>query len=592
MHKTSFFSVLFVVMVLSCGRVSDSIDNTLLYIDSLLAGRDEQKALQCVSQLSDSMMTDSQKAYYYLLLTQARYKNDVVATQDDEINFSVRYYADSKDENKYMRSLLYQGAVSEELGHLDKAVDCYHQVECMAAELDSFHLAYSKMRMAFLYLSYPIGANTIALNKFVEAERIYNQLGDKRYRLLCLVEIGGLYRGVRSKSDSAIIVLNKAFRLAKELNNEVEMFCIKHTIGDYYRVVTHQPDSSIKYALEALKYGVVHPRAHYALASSYSEVGKIDSAQYFLAHAPTNQITLDSITYFWANYKLATAKHDYEAALKYYLKSDSLSDSLFHQSMNSQLLAVEKQYDKQSAELENVHLQSELKTSIIVAVALVCLALLLVLVVWRYRNRAKMKAQEYELMKLELASVMKSLNVLQQSVADYESQLASAQGTIEKLYGSRDLMACEVGMHETQELKALEMKKALDHQIGVVQQLIQWSYEYENDGTAFVKRFRSLMTMDGANRGNNYWSNLHLLVNELYDNVLDHAQELAGGKLTGDEVNFLALSCCGYTRTVMMICMGYKNLVSVSNKKSKIAKKMGVGSLDAFVQQYCERSSY
>ena len=152
MHKTSFFSVLFVVMVLSCGRVSDSIDNTLLYIDSLLAGRDEQKALQCVSQLSDSMMTDSQKAYYYLLLTQARYKNDVVATQDDEINFSVRYYADSKDENKYMRSLLYQGAVSEELGHLDKAVDCYHQVECMAAELDSFHLAYSKMRMAFLYL--------------------------------------------------------------------------------------------------------------------------------------------------------------------------------------------------------------------------------------------------------------------------------------------------------------------------------------------------------------------------------------------------------------------------------------------------------
>ena len=120
-------------------------------------------------------MTDSQKAYYYLLLTQARYKNDVVATQDDEINFSVRYYADSKDENKYMRSLLYQGAVSEELGHLDKAVDCYHQVECMAANLDSFHLAYSKMRMAFLYLSYPIGANTIALNKFVEAERIYNQ---------------------------------------------------------------------------------------------------------------------------------------------------------------------------------------------------------------------------------------------------------------------------------------------------------------------------------------------------------------------------------------------------------------------------------
>ena len=35
-----------------------------------------------------------------------------------------------------------------------------------------------------------------------------------------------------------------------------------------------------------------------------------------------------------------------------------------------------------------------------------------------------------------------------------------------------------------------------------------------------------------------------------------------------------------------MICMGYKNIVSVSNKKAKIARKMNVKSLDTFVADY------
>ena len=96
------------------------------------------------------------------------------------------------------------------------------------------------------------------------------------------------------------------------------------------------------------------------------------------------------------------------------------------------------------------------------------------------------------------------------------------------------------------------------------------------------------MTMDSNNSASSttYWNHLHLLVNDLYDNVLDKAQEMAEGKLKTDEINFLALSCCAYSRTVIMICMGYKNIVSVSNKKAKIARKMNVKSLDTFVADY------
>ena len=91
--------------------------------------------------------------------------------------------------------------------------------------------------------------------------------------------------------------------------------------------------------------------------------------------------------------------------------------------------------------------------------------------------------------------------------------------------------------------------------------------------------------------------------------MLDEAQRIAGGTLNESEMNFLALYCYGFSRTVIMICMKYsslgtvsnkkiqiaKNIMicmkysslgTVSNKKIQIAKKLGVNNLDDFVNNY------
>ena len=51
-------------------------------------------------------------------------------------------------------------------------------------------------------------------------------------------------------------------------------------------------------------------------------------------------------------------------------------------------------------------------------------------------------------------------------------------------------------------------------------------------------------------------------------------------------MNFLALYCYGFSRMVIMICMKYSSLGTVSNKKIQIAKKLGVNNLDDFVNNY------
>jgi hypothetical protein len=75
----------------------------------------------------------------------------------------------------------------------------------------------------------------------------------------------------------------------------------------------------------------------------------------------------------------------------------------------------------------------------------------------------------------------------------------------------------------------------------------------------------------------------------MYDNVLVKAQEASGGTLREDEINMIALHCHGFSRTVIMICMRYTNLRTVSNKRTQIAHKLHTATLDEFLQPFLHK---
>ena len=130
------------------------------------------------------------------------------------------------------------------------------------------------------------------------------------------------------------------------------------------------------------------------------------------------------------------------------------------------------------------------------------------------------------------------------------------------------------------------MRSIVDNQIQVIRQLLELSYQH-NEAT-FVRKFSEVMTLpaEGTIPTDSYWSNLYSLTNDLHRNVLVEAQRMADGTLSENEMNFLALYCYGFSRTVIMICMKYKSLGTVSNKKIQIARKLGVANLDDFVINY------
>ena len=604
-------------------------------IDTLLYNGQYAIALDSLNHIDAKELSKGEKAYYSLLLTQARYKNYIVATSDSVINEAVDYYSQTDDQEKYARALIYQGCVNEELKNLEKAAFCYHKAERIANKKDLTNLAFAKMRLGYLYQSQYIGANTIAINKFKEALRLYRQINDKHYMILCLTEIGGLYRSSKDKKDSTLLNINEAIDLAKATpHEEYALFSAYTCRAQYYAYTVDDYIRAKQDALNAIASididEIDHPRAHIAAAFAYLKLQQMDSCIHYLNNIPKITSCGDSILYYNLLSNIYFQKGDYTQAFSYYKRSFNIGDSALVSSLTHRLLSIEKHYDTKQAELKNEQLNSRLKNTWLTIAVIAAISFGLLSIALGYRTKLKDKEHESELLRSDLSTAISSLQQANASMNSYEENLTSASTTItrlnkeiddarqllndreaerktieQKINRTEDRLAQlndeilqtrqqlddkeqeriamneQLAILETKKRQSDEIKSIIDGQIKVIHELMQSAYEL--DSKTFVKRFNTLMMLPADKEKSSYWQNLQSLVNDLYDNILIKAQEQAGGALRDDEVNFLALLCCGFSRVVIMSCMNYKHIVTISNKKNQIAKKLGIQSLDEYV---------
>ncbi len=551
----------FSLMIAGCHHDSATM-RELSRIDSMVYHQQEKEALPLLQQMDTEPFSKEERAYYAVLLSMAMYKNYVPCTSDSAINEAVGYFKKSGDDLKYLKALVAQGCVNEDMGNLEQAVNSYHQAEALPLATDSSMIAYAKLRLGILYQSQVVGTNTVALQKYQEAMPIFKAIGDKHYELVCLTSIGGIYRNIDEKHDSAVICMKDAIKLALEQGDQYHAFANRYLLSEHYLVREHNYLLGKEYGLQAISADpaiIDHPRAHYRLVKCYMLLGQPDSALYYLQHAPQATATNDSILYYEL---MSELEHQYwkneEKSKNYIQRAHAMADSITINGLNHRLLEVEKEYDHQLAVLNQLRSESRLKEALLLA-ALLALALMAVTsLVWRYKNQLKMRQNEVEMLKADLDG---SLASLQQMQARLDSREQDDEGKA----------------RQSDELRAI-----INQQIDAVHQLMAWSYQYDSE--KFAAKFREMMTVPGMGDDSNYWSHLQALVNELHENVLVKAQEEAGGTLTDSELNLLALYCCGFSRTVIMVTMGYKSIGTVYNKKIQIAKKLHVADLDEFVR--------
>lgn len=581
--------IIFLVAAMSfaaiLGGCGDGADNRqLVDIDTLLAQNQAEVALQMLNAINTSSYSNKDRAYFDLLTTQANHDCCIAVTNDSNINMAAKYFKAHHDQEKHARALLYQGYINAEMGNLDKAVAHLRQAEDISIDNDLKTRALAKMTMGELYQSQVIGAKTLGASKYREALALFNRLDDKPNQIICLSELGGLYRINKEKQDSAMYYINAAISLAKSeikpqyvvanLFSRAE-YCAAR--GDYLGAKNDAVE-----AISWLGNLKTHPRIHYIAALAYLQLGRLDSASYYMRHAPEMATAADSIMHYQLLANFARREGKADDAFDYLTMTHHLADSVAMTSMNDKLLEVEKKYDAQQAALENAMLGSRLRGTLLSLALLLLTALALAFLVWRYHNRLKIQQTEYELQKADLDQSIASLQHMQETINNYEQSLKDVQA---EYLGNETRMSDAIADLEAKKQQSDELRVIVDKQMQVVHQLLQWSYECNE--TTFAKRFNKMMTMRGPDEvGTSYWDNLQSISNDLYDNVLIKAQEAAGGTLREDEINLIALLCHGFSRTVIMICMRYRNLRTVSNKKIQIAHKLNVNSLDEFLQPF------
>ena len=344
-----------------CGHPADK--EQLVAVDSLLAHNRGEEAMQMLQMLNTSSFNHHDKAYLALLTTQANLACNISPTSDKDINEAARYFQTHGDKEKHARALLYQGCVNKQLGHLDKAIANLRQAEDVAAGDDLKNRAMAKMVMGELYQSQVVGAKTVGAEKYREALELFRQIDDRHHQIICLSELGGLYRINQEKQDSAIHYINAATDLAKQ---EIEPNYVVANLFSRaeYRAARGDYQSAKDDAVEAIAWTgnmKIHPRIHYTAASAFLHLGQTDSARYYLSQAPEMSTAADSIMHFRLLADMARHGHNLDDAIKYLTLTHNLADSVTMNSMNDRLMEVEKQYDTQKAELENALLSSRLK---------------------------------------------------------------------------------------------------------------------------------------------------------------------------------------------------------------------------------------
>ena len=592
LRNLSFALLAFYMLLTSCngGGNGTSTMRELASIDSTLSqARQYETALHRLDSLNPNGFNNAERAYYSLLLTQAHYKNYINDTTDAVINVAVDYYISHPDNEKCSRSLLYQGCVYEMTGQPEKAIESYKMSENAADDDDLENKAFAKLRLAVLYANNSNYADQ-KIKKYKEALDLYNQLGDKHYQIVCLTDIGGFYRSLPDRSDSAFYYINQAIKLAEAEHENWFLFQNLYIRAEHYCLVTKEYQKAKVDILKALAAGkevIDHPRAHYVAAETYLNLGQRDSAVYYLNHAPAGNgiytTASDTAMYYRLVSEIAKRDKDWNRYTSFYEKANDISDSVLIANVNKNYLEIEKKYDLQLEELKRAKHEARTRGFILLAALLALVALGLTFQAWRYRSRLRQKETEYELLRADLDASLTSLEQMRTTISSQEQKLMAAQ---EAYQGHEARMSEEIAALEAQKHQSDEMRSIVDNQIQVIHQLMQLSYE--NNGPAFTRRFNEMMTLPdvGTMPTDSYWSNLHTLANDLHGNVLVEAQRIAGGALSESEMNFLALYSCGFSRTVIMMCMKYTSLGTVSNKKIQIARKLGVQNLDDIIARY------
>ena len=376
--------LLFTALLVGCGGSHDArVTAELDRADSLLRTSDTAAHSAALRQMlaldtaralqSDEML----RARHALLLAQARYKCYVTEPADSGLMEIARnYYADhhssTQDHELYTRALIYSGAVAEELGHPQQAMQWYLQAEDTADPNDHYNLGYINGRIAGIYEA-EYTTDSTDLVRYKQALPHFKAAGDIYWQAVCLTGIGGLYR--THNNDSALHYLQQAISFSKAhglTHNYYE--ALDKLCGLYSLTNEHEKAKDIATQIYRENQGAYYGTRYLTFGiKSFAKLGMADSADYYMKLLPAPQSKVDSIEWFDALAEVYRAKGDFRNYSTFAFKSDSIAEMEVLNSYQVQLKETEEKYNNTELQLKNAQLRNKLLVYFVIILILLAI---------------------------------------------------------------------------------------------------------------------------------------------------------------------------------------------------------------------------
>ena len=519
------------MLLAGCGR---SVDSRLSLADSLIDEQADSAYVVLKGVNTDELTRSSDKAYYALLYTQAQYKNFDSIPNDSLINIALHHYSDNHNRELYTRALIYKGAVMQELGKEQEAMEWYKRAEDNASPDDYMNLGQANLRMSVLYtLNY--ADNDETLEKERRALYYFRKAESKRYELMCLGGLGGGYR--QCNMDSAYYYLHQAITLAKELKDAYELYRTTAMLARAYNEDSLYAESKALSLDYLANNGTDHidDNIYYDLAYSYAKIGMADSAQFYFDKTAEPIDEAMNVTRLITLAEINQTQGAYKDAFQNIQKTEYLSMDIISKGKDKSLSSIEADYDNEKNKNEKAKL--EVKQDVLI-ISIIVILIVIVVLIYKYIER-----------KQDHNEILLIIENLKKEKVNLENNC--------KLYG--DFM---------------------DSHITLMKSLKDCFIKFSDNPVLFLKQYNKLIKE--GEYDDKFWEQLYHNSSIQAKNKIDEIKE-KHSNASVDDLRIILMLLNKFTNTEINICMGYRQVTRIYGKKKEIVAKFNI---DCTLEEY------
>ena len=343
--KKILLQLLAIILLLSaCDglRVSEKLRN----IDSLVVREQYDSAYVLLDNFDESLMTEDDKAHFYLLSTQLGYLTNNPLPSDSLLDLAIAYYSKVGNNQKLADAYYYKSCKPIIEQNYPDAILICKEAERLAMNTNDDRLKY-KIVENLAYLNGLCENNLMQLQYAKKAFTIAEKIHNKNWMAYSYNRISFAFASL-NQYDSACIYIEKSIPYYKYINDSDKSAYLAN-IGLFYK--DREPQKAKEYLEIALKYGE-HPGIYEHLADIYYSEGEKEKAYALWKNAlKTNgRYEKDNILYSILSYDIERGKLD--EVCKNIDQIIAIKDSLLYQLRNDTIKDMQMHFDHEVAVLE------------------------------------------------------------------------------------------------------------------------------------------------------------------------------------------------------------------------------------------------